>query len=615
MKTKFFFLVVGLLLASVAPAPAYDTDIHFYLTYYLARMSGFNADEALLVAQTAEYTDWNENTEPVYVRPSTRRMYHFPKWYPVNWVMDAVDIGHQAKRNNFFGRFNMLRAIADAGSADKTIRANSLYRLGMEMHVLADTWAHEGYGMAIGHMLDGHDPDRIYLNENNRTKTIETARALYDFMRQFRQAYSGGDLPADQWEAVQAVIKPLIAARPKSAGDYDKEMVERLAAWRAALVKARLENVSFDAGAYLAKEQNQKGFAWAYGWHCMPYDDPASPRATGIKSAADPEKESVSSWLPVAPGDPCALLLNQTGGRPEEVVNLVLDQAPWMRQVTCAMQKVATEEGLKQIMERADDYNNPYGLMDLIEKSGAAENMRLTVFRRYLHDANPDTRLLAAQAVYRTSARAEAAVVFLNEFAKADAEQELNKLLMYAPAGPELDLMWSELLSRGTDGQKERAAQALLGGGSSKGLLLLQANARAGLAMPGPREPQKPWISGLAHYQILSLGTGLADQNQMVRLRHLDLLLDLLDRQATWGETLIPLCQALRAHSPYLNKPAQMQLALSLLRAAKVSDPGLRWFVAYTLEEIMQDILDLTPRGLENLPRQLEERLGQASGS
>ena len=60
-----FAAVLGLSLLAPRPAAAYYDDVHYVLTYYIARQSGYTPLQAHRVASACSMVDWDPDTEPV----------------------------------------------------------------------------------------------------------------------------------------------------------------------------------------------------------------------------------------------------------------------------------------------------------------------------------------------------------------------------------------------------------------------------------------------------------------------------------------------------------------------------------------------------------------------
>ena len=64
-KLRFLLIVVGLM--TVQPAAAYYDDVHYALTYYIARQIGYTPEQAYRIASATVSVDWSPETEPVQV--------------------------------------------------------------------------------------------------------------------------------------------------------------------------------------------------------------------------------------------------------------------------------------------------------------------------------------------------------------------------------------------------------------------------------------------------------------------------------------------------------------------------------------------------------------------
>jgi RHS repeat-associated protein len=66
----------------VDPSGLYSTEVHYYMTYFLARLAGLSEDSALTVAMAAQFVDNNPNTEPInpsspFTQAERLATYHF----------------------------------------------------------------------------------------------------------------------------------------------------------------------------------------------------------------------------------------------------------------------------------------------------------------------------------------------------------------------------------------------------------------------------------------------------------------------------------------------------------------------------------------------------------
>ena len=125
------------------PTGLYEEDVHFYLTWYLAKRNGcFSEVEARYIGFSAQYVDENPDTRPDLgssaEQRSKNRDYH------------AL---HSGGHNLYLG--GLWRG---TGSGD---RASQLNALGTYLHYQQDTFSHEGFQNPIyGHLFGTHLVDK-----------------------------------------------------------------------------------------------------------------------------------------------------------------------------------------------------------------------------------------------------------------------------------------------------------------------------------------------------------------------------------------------------------------------------------------------------------------------
>jgi RHS repeat-associated protein len=144
----------------------YAEDVHYYLTYFLARTAGLTSPQALTVAQATQFIDDNFYTEPFH-SGTVRMRYHFT----------YTDTEITAERNSF----PLVERFMNAGNAqtkvlrsyamDATTECAKQQFYGEFLHAYMDTYAHRNevnvpYGPVGGHVLTrglpGHAPDTTY---------------------------------------------------------------------------------------------------------------------------------------------------------------------------------------------------------------------------------------------------------------------------------------------------------------------------------------------------------------------------------------------------------------------------------------------------------------------
>jgi hypothetical protein len=173
---------------------AMQIDFHFATTYVLSRLAGFTRAEANTVATSAQYVDDATNAGRIrfsngasYSRIcSAHKMLDYQNfqdlansevWIPFHFLPgnDRTGSGGAAEPADYYRR---LVCRPNSPVAQEMVRhcvndhasAHALHRLGITMHVYADTWAHQGFvGVIhpINHVNDLEDDDE---NERDSSK-------------------------------------------------------------------------------------------------------------------------------------------------------------------------------------------------------------------------------------------------------------------------------------------------------------------------------------------------------------------------------------------------------------------------------------------------------------
>jgi hypothetical protein len=157
-------LAVLLLAVPQAPAFAYWDDVHYYLTYYIARVVGYTPDQAFRVAAADLSVDYCEATEPTQMSA-------------VDYVAGAREDTPEKQRPRW--TFHAFRdetrfpgAIANDPQAvvaeqAVSVQLDALWQAaigensvnpGVYLHFVQDLGPHWGFGSAHGHYFDPADP-------------------------------------------------------------------------------------------------------------------------------------------------------------------------------------------------------------------------------------------------------------------------------------------------------------------------------------------------------------------------------------------------------------------------------------------------------------------------
>jgi hypothetical protein len=199
-------------------------DGHHTMTYIAARLAGFSKAKASIIAYSAQYVDDATNSgvikfdnEAMYRRiSSAHKMLDYRNsdelanhevWIPFHFLPgNGGKPAGQNPGNRFIRKLvcfpdsyvarDMLRVcVADAG------KPYGLHRLGITMHVYADTWAHQGFA-GLNHKIN--EVSNIVSNNKSLDKSFLNKIASYFLSESFPlghgAALSHPDRPSLIWE-------------------------------------------------------------------------------------------------------------------------------------------------------------------------------------------------------------------------------------------------------------------------------------------------------------------------------------------------------------------------------------------------------------------------------
>jgi RHS repeat-associated protein len=210
------------------PTGLYQTDVHFYMTYYLALAVGlgdfkskYGQSEAYVIAWADQFTDVHTRTEPLQLRKvalrGTLAATGLTMMFPPGF-MGTVPLGY-AHANRYAAakvrwRFHFAapsrydKVVAGSPESrllvDKGIASDDLMLTGVGLHLYQDSWSHEGYGAELGHAPE-HRPDYAWVKPE---KAMAMAEATYDKLAEYLK-HSHGREPTKSWKDVKAVIEKL----------------------------------------------------------------------------------------------------------------------------------------------------------------------------------------------------------------------------------------------------------------------------------------------------------------------------------------------------------------------------------------------------------------------
>lgn len=173
------------------PLGLYQSDIHYYMTFFLAVAAGVPAEEARIIALAAQYVDENPATRPVEFIPGTNTvnplvaLHNQPQLLSYHFVLSD---GSSGKTNSIYTNpfldivtttpSTQLQLLAQA-SANAPNPCAKAQLFGEYLHAFEDTYSHRNknnlpydalgwFGVGVGHGLaDGSEPDYTFNNDTN----------------------------------------------------------------------------------------------------------------------------------------------------------------------------------------------------------------------------------------------------------------------------------------------------------------------------------------------------------------------------------------------------------------------------------------------------------------
>lgn len=167
-------------------------DFHHAVTYVTARLAGFAHEEADIIAYSAQYVDDATangaicfDNKAMYQRVSSAHQTIDPEnmndienhvvWLPFHFLPGNGNQPAETSLNDLGGKFiNKIVCMPDSPVAQEMVGAaiayrsdeqgydnNRLHRLGVTMHVYADTWAHYGFAGVLNNINEVDDAEEI----------------------------------------------------------------------------------------------------------------------------------------------------------------------------------------------------------------------------------------------------------------------------------------------------------------------------------------------------------------------------------------------------------------------------------------------------------------------
>jgi RHS repeat-associated protein len=217
-------------LTRVDPLGTYQSDIHYYMTFFLATVAGIDHRTASTIATAAQYIDDNEDTRPlddsnwltkvgsVFVNQERLLSYHFVL-SNADGKTDPASNNSDVSNPTSFQLEDLLQASQNAPT-----QCGRFQFLGEYLHAFEDTFSHRDennipydaltFGQGLGHGPDGHHPDYTYNHTTgdllgfgdwnvNESRTLEMEKEVFAIL----QGYGDPGKAKDFSEILPTLVK------------------------------------------------------------------------------------------------------------------------------------------------------------------------------------------------------------------------------------------------------------------------------------------------------------------------------------------------------------------------------------------------------------------------
>lgn len=199
MKNLIYSFLALVLLAS--NAFAYSEETHKYETDIMLNYAGIHPAIAETLSNYAQHADdsrLNSALNPIlFLHMRVSRLQHFPTEGvdPAQALIEKLE-AHEASSaghgdiQNIYGRAKRNSLMANE-MFNEAIKIGNPFLIGAALHVLMDSYAHEGFNYVIGHGDRGHYPDRpwMFVKKHN-----EMRKTLFLAMTRLRKLLPEGSL-------------------------------------------------------------------------------------------------------------------------------------------------------------------------------------------------------------------------------------------------------------------------------------------------------------------------------------------------------------------------------------------------------------------------------------
>ena len=211
----------------VDPFGLYGIDFHFYVIYYMMKAKGWKYEVAEKVAGWSQYPDDSPLTDPDPESALNVSRSLVNSLYITDIFSDPVRYFHfhgssfdfPVEKNDRHARSLVQNAAEEFDDLSSLFFEKYSLRLGVSLHIYADTWAHEGFRSGyninnvtsefslrpiVGHAHAGSKPDMIILNETNISKALDAAKHIWELIPEYEYCMPDEKM---KWEEFQAILK------------------------------------------------------------------------------------------------------------------------------------------------------------------------------------------------------------------------------------------------------------------------------------------------------------------------------------------------------------------------------------------------------------------------
>lgn len=286
-------------LTNIDPLGLFQSDMHYYMTFFLAVAAGVDQDTARTIALATQYIDDNPLTSPtpagyspasITINQAALNAYHFveagydtPRTLGQNlylWAFGKDSETYIANRIKNPGSPQLQRLLDASNFAKTDPNAEchaSAQLFGEYLHAFEDTFAHRDkdnapytattFGYGIGHALAGENPDYTYNHValglgagywgTNEDRTLEAEKEVFA-----KFAAWGDPSKAKNFAAIEGILKSFNATAEHEKDGTTTEERQRGYPQKIQILQTALDNLGYtsinitQSGAQSFKTQN-----------------------------------------------------------------------------------------------------------------------------------------------------------------------------------------------------------------------------------------------------------------------------------------------------------------------------------------------------------------------